>query len=94
MSSDIALDDQIGAEILSTRGVGEEESRKFREQRLESSQVKSHDPIKRRKLVLFSSSRKKVTIEENKKAKVIEFNRNILGALRSISAKSGQAIDF
>ena len=79
LSSGIALDDQIAAEILSTRGVGEEESKKFREQRLESSQVKFHDPIQRRKLVLFSSSSKKVTIEENKKANAIEVNRNILG---------------
>ena len=71
LSSGIALDDQIAAEILSTRGVGEEESKKFREQRLESSQVKFHDPIQRRKLVLFSSSSKKVTIEENKKANAI-----------------------
>ena len=46
------------------------------------------------KLALFSSSSKKVTIEDNKKAKSIEVNRNILGALLSISAKSGQAIDF
>ena len=94
LSSGIALDDRIAAEILSTRSVGEKESQKFREERLESSQVKFHDPIKRRKLALFSSSSKKVTIEENKKVKAIEVNRNILGTLLSISAKSGQAIDF
>ena len=61
---------------------------------LESSKVKFHDPIKRRKLQLFSNSSKKVTIEQNKKVKSVEVDRNILGTLLSFSAKSGQAIDF
>ena len=43
---------------------------------------------------LFSNSSKKVTIEQNKKVKSVEVDRNILGTLLSFSAKSGQAIDF
>ena len=43
---------------------------------------------------MFSISNKKVTIEQNKKVKSVEVNRNILGTLLSLSAKSGQAIDF
>ncbi len=43
---------------------------------------------------MFSSSSKKVTIEENKKVKCVEVNWDILGTLLSFSAKSEQAIDF
>ena len=93
LSSSVALLDQIAAEILSTRSVGED-GEKFCLERLESSEVKFHDPINRRKLQLFSNSSKKVTIEENKKVKSIEVNRNIIGTLLLFSAKSGQAIDL
>ena len=78
LSSAVALPDHIVSEILSTRSVGEEESQKFRLERLKSSKVKFNDPIKRIKLQLFSNSSKKVTIEENKKVKCIEVNQNIL----------------
>ena len=43
---------------------------------------------------LFSNSSRKITIEENKKAKSIEVNRNILGTLLSFSTKYGLAIDL
>ena len=94
LSSAVPLPDQVAAEILSTRTVGEEQGQRFRIQRLESSEVKFHDPIKKTKLHLFSSSSKKVTIEENKKVKCVEVNQDILGTLLSFSAKSEQAIDF
>ena len=95
LSSAVALPDvQMASAILSTRSVGKEESQKFRLEHLESSKVKFHDPIKRRKLQLFSNSSKKVTIEQNKKGKSVEVIRNILETLLSFSAKNGQAIDF
>ena len=81
LSSAVALPDQIASDILSVRSVGEKESQKFRLERLASSKVILHDPIKRRKLHLFSNSSKKVTIEQNKKMKSVEVSRNILGTL-------------
>ena len=94
LSSAVAFPDQIASKILSTRSVGEEESQKFRLERLKSSKVKFHNPKKRRKLQLFRNSSKNITIEQNKKVKSVEVNQNILGTLLSFSAKSEQAIDF
>ena len=81
LSSAVALPDQIASDILSVRSVGEKEGQKFRLERLSSIKVIFHDPIKRRKLQLFSNSSKKVTIEQNKKMNSVEVSRNILGTL-------------
>ena len=82
LSSAVALPDQIASDILSAvRSVGEKESQKFRLECLSSIKVIFHDPIKRRKLQLFSNSSKKVTIEQNKKMNSVEVSRNILGTL-------------
>ena len=89
LSSGVALPDEMTSEILSARSVGEEECEKFCSERLESNKVKFHEPIKRKKLPLFSNSSRKITIEENKKAKSIEVNRNILGTLLSFSTNAG-----
>ena len=53
-----------------------------------------HSPIKRVNLKLFKSTSRRVTAKSSTKAKCIEANRNILGALLAISGKNERVVDF
>ena len=46
----------------------------------ESSQLKSHDPIKRKTLLVFKNARKKVEVSQDRDSKqsLVEVNWNIL----------------
>ena len=78
---------------MSIRKVGEEEYDKFRNERLKKEKG-FHDPTKRNNLKLFSTGNRKVQIEPSTQVKTIEANRNNLASLLSLSAKTGQVIDF
>ena len=48
----------------------------------------------RNKFVLFKDCGKKVVVKKDGKLKSIEVNRNVIGNLLALSAKTGQLIDF
>ena len=94
LSSGIPLATEVALDVMSIRKVGEEEYDKFRNERLLKKEKGFHDPIKRNNLKLFSSGNRKVQTEQSTQVKTIEANRNILASLLSLSAKTGQVIDF
>ena len=56
--------------------------------------MKLHDPIKRNKLTLFSTSGKKAQLQSHGKVRVIEANRDVLGKLLATSTKHGRIVDL
>ena len=66
----------------------------FFQNRLLSDEIKFHDTLTRNKLVLFKNCGKKIVVKKDGKLKSIEVNRNIIGNLLALSAKTGQLIDF
>ena len=73
LSSGVAVDSELADQILS----GEEFYKDCVDDRLKSTSIKIHDPIKRNKVSLFKSACKKVVVQYHNKQKTIEINRNI-----------------
>ena len=73
---------------------GKAAHQRFVDHRLESTNLKFHDPIKRQKLFLFSNGGKKIEIKANGISKVVEANRDVLGKLLATSTKHERTIDF
>ena len=94
LSSGIPLATEAALDVMSIRKVGEEEYDNFRNERLLKKEKGFHDPIKRKNLKLFASGNRKVQIEKSSQVRTIEANRNVLASLLSLSAKTGQVIDF
>lgn len=80
-------------ELLNIKRTGEDLAKKFLSERLLSSDCKFQDPIKQVKVPSFSSN-KKVQLRKDNKLKVVEANRNIIGRLFSISAKTNKPVNL
>ena len=94
LSSGVAVDSELADQILSIKESGEEFYKDFVDDRLKSTSIKIHDPIKRNKVSLFKSACKKVVVQYHNKQKTIEINRNILAKLLAYTAKTRRQIDF
>ena len=73
---------------------GEVQYNEFVKNRLRSTDVPIHDPIKRNRLSLFKTASKKVQVKQERKQSLVEVNRNILATLLAHSAKTGRTINF
>ena len=85
LSSGIAVAEDVAKEIAITDSSEKDDYQIFCKDRLESKKVHFHDPISRKKLILFSSTGQTVSVEKDKKLKSVEFNRIILGLLLSLA---------
>ena len=94
LSSGIPLDDDKISSMLNVQKTGEEQYNDFVQNRLLSDEIKFHDTLTHNKLVLFKDCGKNVVVKKDGKLKSIEVNRNIIGNLLALSAKTGQLIDF
>ena len=88
------MDDDKISSMLNIQKTGEEQYNDFVQNRLLSDEIKFHDTLTRNKLVLFKDCGKNVVVNKDGKLKSIEVNRNIIGNLLALSAKTGQLIDF
>ena len=94
LSSGTPVKKDLADGILDVVSVGKGAHERFVKDRLESTETKFHDPIKRNKLSLFSDSGKKIEIKAKGKVKVLEANRDVLGTLLATSTNHGRIIDF
>ncbi len=94
LSSGIPVDGELAASILSVNDVGRELYDDFVDNRIKSTTVNIHDPIKRQKRFLFKDVGKKVSITIKSKQQVVGANRNIIAKLLAYSAKFHKVIDF
>ena len=94
LSSGIPIEDDMAEQILKIKDNGSKLYSAFVSNRLQSSKIKFHDPIKRQKLLLFKNSCRKVIVKQKEKEQAIEVNRQILAKLLALSAKHNQPIDF
>ena len=62
--------------------------------RILKKEILFHDPFKKRKLVLFKASSKKVSLTRSTVVKTVEVNRDILGTLLALTAKTEKVINF
>ena len=94
MRSGILVGDDKISSMLNIQKTGEEQCNDFVQNRLLSDEIKFHDALTCNKLVLFKDCGKNVVAKKAGKLKSIEVNRNIIGNLLALSAKTGQLIDF
>ena len=94
LSSGIPVDDDKISSMLNIQKTGEEQYNDFVQNRLFSDEIKFHDTLTCNRLVLFKDCGKNVVVKKDGKLKSIEVNRNIIGNLLALSAKTGQLIDF
>ena len=78
LSSGVAVDSELADQILSIEESSEEFYKDFVDDRLKSTSIKTHNPMKGNKVSLFKSACKKVVVQYHNKQKTIEINRNIL----------------
>ena len=88
LSSGVAVDSELADQISSIKESGEEFYKDFVDDRLKSTSIKIHEPIKRNKVSLFKSACKNVVVQYHNKQKTIEINRNILAKLLAYTAKT------
>ena len=88
LSSGVAVDSELAGQILSIKESGEEFYKDFIDDRLKSTFIKIHDPIKINKVSLFKSARKTVVVQYHNKQKTTEINWNILAKLLAYTAKT------
>ena len=79
-------------ELLSIWENGKTMAENFFNQRFYSKETLFHDPITRNKIPTFQAP--KVKLSTNKATKVIDANRNIIGKLITLTAKTLRPIDF
>ena len=94
LSSGIPVDADKMSSMLNVQKTGKEQCYDFVQNRLLSDETKFHDTLTRDKSVLFKDCGKKVVVKKDGKLKSIEVNRNVIGNLLALSAKTGQLIDF
>eukprot|EP00794_Sanderia_malayensis_P002284 gene2284-2627_t len=94
LSSGIPVNFELPNETLNVLPNGKRAHCQFVNSRLESTNIKFHEPIKRQKSFLFSNCGKKIEIKVNGKSKVVEANRDVLGKLLAASTKHERTIDF
>ena len=70
------------------------ECKKVENERFDNNHKSFHEPIKRLKLKTWKSSETKIMVSKNEKNASIEINRNIIGKLLALSAKTDKVIDF
>ena len=88
LSSGTPVSSEMAREILDVLPNGKTAHNRFINDRLQSTDVKFHDPVKQQRLFLFSNSGKKLEIKANGKSKVIKANRDVLGKLPVTSKKT------
>ena len=83
-------------EMLNVFIIGEQLANEFKKERLLSKEKLFNDTIHKNKAMkMFSQLLGKKSIKsKDGKTKVVEVNRNILGALNSYSLKTGRAVDY
>ena len=94
LSSGMPINEDLSDGILNTLSEGETLYKKFVTERLVTKDVLFHDPIPRRKLQLFSECSRKISLTKRSSVKTLEVNKNILGTLLALSAKTEKAINF
>lgn len=92
LSSGVPLESG-GDELLNISRTGEDLAKKFQKERLFSSHFKFQDPIQQVKVPSFLPQ-KQLKLRKENKFKVIEANRNIIGRLFSISAKTNRPVNL
>ena len=81
--------------ILSIKGDGEKRYQDFVDNKLLSEETKFHDLLTRSKYTLFRSCSRKVNmLERSGKLKAVEVNRNVIGTLLALSARSERTDRF
>ena len=94
LSSGMALPPEVTDNILSIVTSGHNQHELFHQERMIKKTKKFHAPITRKKLMSFKDSDMKTTVSNNGKQTAVEINRNILGMLLSLAAKTNRNIDF
>ena len=95
LSSGVPVDETSCLGILSIKGDGEKRYHDFVDSRLLSEETKFHDPLTRSKHTLFRSCSRKVNmLERSGKLKAVEVNRNVIGTLLTLPARSEILISF
>ena len=94
VSSGMPIEAEVSESILAVRKKGEKIYEEFVDERIRSTKTKIHEVIKRKKLILFRNIEKKVVLKVHSKHRLIEANRNVLGKLLALTAKSEKNIDF
>ena len=88
LSSGVPLPDNISENILAIRDAGKTAFGAFVNERLIEKSVPFHDPIPRHKFHLFSSTNKQVELRGGARMKTVEVNRDMLGKILALSAKT------
>jgi hypothetical protein len=94
LSSGTPIEEEISEEILNNRIEGEALFETFITDRILRKEILFHDLIKKRKLILFKASSKKVSLTRSTVVKTVEVNREILGTLLALTAKTEKVINF
>ena len=71
LSSGVQLDSEIASEMSQIKSNGEVQYNEFMKNRLRSTDVPSHDPIKRNRLSLFKTASKKVQVKQERKQSLV-----------------------
>ena len=94
LSSGVPADESSCLGILSIKGDGDKIYHDFVDSRLLSEETKFPDPLTRGKYTLFKSCSRKVNmLEISGELKAAEINRNVIGTLLALSARSERLID-
>ena len=89
------VQDDLAKDIVSIKEKGEELSNQCIKERLTTIEKSFNgSTISQNKTKLFKNTGKIVKVDKNNKTRVLEVNRNIMGALLSFSAKTETAIDM
>lgn len=84
LSSGIAATDEVLNDLLSASAIGAKQLKEFVTSRIETSNVKFHDPIKKNKLKTFSSLSKKITVKVKERMMTIKADRQTFARLMVI----------
>lgn len=80
--------------ILAIHDAGKTAFGAFVNERLIETSVPFHDPIPRHKIHLFNSTNKQVELRGGARTKTVEVNRNMLGKILVLSAKTERVVNF
>ena len=94
LSSGIPVDESNVSDMVNILKTGKDQYKEFVDNRLLKDDEKFYDPLTRNKINLFKSCGKKAIVKKDGKCKSIEVNRNVVGCLLALSARTGQLIDF
>ena len=92
LSSDIPIDTQKSEQMLKIKEDGSMIYEEFVVKSFLSEDLDFQDPLSRNKLELFKSCGR--TVKKEGKLTSVEVNRNVIGTLLALSAKSEKLIDF